>query len=153
VHLARRNSYPYPLSALSTCSIRTQKPLRPSLFFASYFIVSLRNPFYPFHLAPTISPAPAPVTSPPPPSPSTPPISNQPLLTLPLSGNPVHCYYCPNCTTHVYHHQTVMGPKVVVRTVLLDGGKDWKPHAEIYGKAKMNWEKEVAHTFETLPPS
>ncbi|MCJ1246934.1 hypothetical protein MMC30_004145 [Trapelia coarctata] len=69
------------------------------------------------------------------------------------SGNPVHCYYCPNCTTHVYHHQTVMGPKVVVRTILLDGGKDWKPHAEIYGKAKMNWEKEVAHTFETLPPS
>ncbi|MCJ1301177.1 hypothetical protein MMC08_003976 [Hypocenomyce scalaris] len=69
------------------------------------------------------------------------------------SGKPVNCYYCPNCTTHVYHHQQVMGDKVVVRTVLLDGGKDFKPAAEIFGKAKMNWEPEVAQTFETLPPS
>jgi len=46
-----------------------------------------------------------------------------------------------------------MGPKVIVRTVLLDGGKGWGPHAEIYGKARMGWEKEVATTFETLPPS
>ena len=68
-------------------------------------------------------------------------------------GKPVHCYYCPNCTTHVYHHQTVMGPKVIVRTILLDGGKDMTPAAEIYGKVRLNWEKEVAHTFETLPPS
>ncbi|MCJ1409038.1 hypothetical protein MMC19_003115, partial [Ptychographa xylographoides] len=68
------------------------------------------------------------------------------------SGKPVHCYYCPNCTTHVYHHQTVAGPKVVVRTILLDGAKSWKPAAEIYGKAKLAWEPEVAQTFELLPP-
>ncbi|KAA6416065.1 MAG: hypothetical protein FRX48_00784 [Lasallia pustulata] len=68
------------------------------------------------------------------------------------SGKPVNCYYCPNCTTHVYHHQTVMGDKLVVRTVLLDGGKDLKPAAEIFGKAKMSWEPEVAQTFDTLPP-
>ncbi|KAF2815975.1 uncharacterized protein BDZ99DRAFT_505572 [Mytilinidion resinicola] len=49
-------------------------------------------------------------------------------------GKPVHCYYCPNCTTHVYHHQTVLGDKYILRT------------------AKMPWEKEVATTFETLPP-
>lgn len=70
-----------------------------------------------------------------------------------LTGKPVNCNYCPNCTTHVYHHQTVMGDKIVVRTVLLDGGKDFKPAAEIFGKAKMSWEPEVAKTFDTLPPS
>jgi len=69
------------------------------------------------------------------------------------SGNPVNCYYCPNCTTHVYHHQTVMGDKIVVRTVLLDQGKSLKPGAEIFGKDRLPWEREVAQTFEVLPPS
>lgn len=46
-----------------------------------------------------------------------------------------------------------MGDKIVVRTVLLDGGKGFKPAAEIFGKAKMSWEPEVAQTFDTLPPS
>ncbi|KAH6683189.1 Mss4-like protein [Halenospora varia] len=69
------------------------------------------------------------------------------------SGKAVNCYYCPNCTTHVYHHQTVMGDdKVVVRTILLNNGKDIQPGAEIFGKVRMGWEKEVAQTFETLPP-
>lgn len=41
-----------------------------------------------------------------------------------------------------------------MRTILLDGGKDkFTPGAEIFGKARMGWEKEVATTFETLPPS
>ena len=57
------------------------------------------------------------------------------------TGNPVHCYYCPNCTTHVYHEQTVMPDKVIARTGLLDidGSKGLKPAAEIYGKAKYSW--------------
>lgn len=47
-----------------------------------------------------------------------------------------------------------MGPdKIVVRTVLLDEGKSFKPAAEIFGKAKMSWEPESAKTFETLPPN
>jgi len=46
-----------------------------------------------------------------------------------------------------------MGDKIVVRTILLDQGKSIKPGAEIYGKARLPWEKEVAQTFETLPPS
>lgn len=46
-----------------------------------------------------------------------------------------------------------MGDKVVARTVLLDGGKEFNPAAEVYGKAKMKWEPEVAKTFETMPPS
>ncbi|KAL8665624.1 MAG: hypothetical protein Q9202_002128 [Teloschistes flavicans] len=70
------------------------------------------------------------------------------------SGNPVHCYYCPNCTSHAYHHQTVLGPdKIIVRTALLRGGKDFKVAAEIFGKDRLGWQPEVAHTFEGPPPS
>ncbi|KZF22455.1 hypothetical protein L228DRAFT_153333 [Xylona heveae TC161] len=69
------------------------------------------------------------------------------------SGNPVHCYYCANCTTSPFHHQTVLGDKYVVRTGLLDNYKELKPSAEIFGKAKLSWLPEVATTFETLPPS
>jgi hypothetical protein len=40
-----------------------------------------------------------------------------------------------------------MGPDtIVLRTIL-------KPAAEIYGKARFGWEKEVAQTFDTMPPS
>lgn len=70
------------------------------------------------------------------------------------SGKSVNCYYCPNCTSHAYHHQEAMGPDtIVVRTVLLEGGKDFKPQAEIFGKGKMAWEPESAQTFDTMPPS
>jgi hypothetical protein len=72
------------------------------------------------------------------------------------AGKGVHCYYCPNCTTHVYHHQEVMGDdKIVLRTGLLKEGIDGtlKPAAEIYGKARLNWAPELAKTFDTLPPS
>ncbi|KAB8343130.1 hypothetical protein FH972_022723 [Carpinus fangiana] len=70
------------------------------------------------------------------------------------SGKSVNCYYCPNCTTHAYHHQEAMGPDtIVIRTILLDGAKKWKAHAEIFGKDRMDWEKEVATTFEVMPPS
>ncbi|GAB7361830.1 hypothetical protein MBLNU230_g1872t1 [Neophaeotheca triangularis] len=71
------------------------------------------------------------------------------------SGNAVNCYYCPNCTTHVYHHQEVMGPDTIIaRTALLpEGRKKLEVGAEIFGKDKMHWEKEIATTFEVLPPS
>ncbi|KAI9830534.1 MAG: hypothetical protein M1819_005492 [Sarea resinae] len=68
------------------------------------------------------------------------------------SGKPVHCNFCPNCTSHIYHHQAVMGPKIVVRTILLDSGKSFKPSAEIFGKARLPWVAEAATTFDTLPP-
>lgn len=71
------------------------------------------------------------------------------------SGKHVKCYYCPKCTTHIYHHQEVMGPDTIIaRTALLpEARKKFEVGAEIYGKDKMTWEKEIAHTFETLPPS
>ena len=48
-----------------------------------------------------------------------------------------------------------MGPDTVIaRTILLpEGRKNFGVGAEIYGKAKLGWEKEIAQTFETLPPS
>lgn len=87
--------------------------------------------------------------------PSPYPAHSHPRLTqgVQQTGKAVNCNYCPNCTSHVFHHQEVMGDKIVVRTVLLDGGKNFKPSAEIFGKSKMSWEPEVAKTFETLPPS
>lgn len=67
------------------------------------------------------------------------------------SGKSVHCYYCGNCTAHAFHHQEVMGDKRVVRTVLLDGHKDFKPAAEVYGKDRLGWMPEVAKTYEIMP--
>ncbi|KAL6702808.1 hypothetical protein ACN47E_000944 [Coniothyrium glycines] len=71
------------------------------------------------------------------------------------SGKSVHCYYCKNCTSHVYHQQEALGPeKIVLRTGLLtEGIKKFQPGAEIFGKDRLPWEKEVAQTFEVMPPS
>ena len=67
-------------------------------------------------------------------------------------GNPVHCYYCPNCTAHVYHHQTIMGPKIVVRTSLLRDSKGFPVGAEIFGKYKLEWQPQVAEKMFEGPP-
>jgi hypothetical protein len=40
---------------------------------------------------------------------------------------------------------------VIIRTILLDNGKEFPPSAEVYGKDRLSWLKEVAKTFETLP--
>ena len=87
------------------------------------------------------------------PSPSPPFSSHHHILTSLIQA--VNCYYCPKCTSHIYHHQEVMGPDTIIaRTALLQEGRDKFPvGAEIYGKAKMSWEPKIAETFETLPPS
>ena len=48
-----------------------------------------------------------------------------------------------------------MGPDtIILRTAVLPKGRaEFKPSAEIWGKAKFPWEKEVAQTFEVMPPS
>lgn len=46
-----------------------------------------------------------------------------------------------------------MGDDIVIRTMLLSSGKSMLPGAEIYGKARLPWEKEVAQTFDTMPPA
>ncbi|KAL2057060.1 hypothetical protein ABVK25_002799 [Lepraria finkii] len=67
------------------------------------------------------------------------------------SGKPVNCYYCPNCTSHIYHHQTVLGPKIVVRTGLLQGSEKFPVVAEIFGKDRLSWQPELAKTFSGPP--
>ncbi|KAL9049475.1 MAG: hypothetical protein Q9206_005508 [Seirophora lacunosa] len=69
-------------------------------------------------------------------------------IAIDQTGNPVHCYYCPVCTSSPYHHQTVLGDKYVVRTGLLQGGKDFGVGLEIFGKDRAKWAPQVA---ETLP--
>jgi hypothetical protein len=71
------------------------------------------------------------------------------------TGNSVNCYYCPHCTTHIYHHQEVMGPDTIIaRTgIPADARKNFPVAAEIYGKDKLNWEPKIAETFDVLPPS
>jgi hypothetical protein len=71
------------------------------------------------------------------------------------SGKSVHCYYCPNCTSHVYHAQEALGPDLIVlRTGLLEEGiKNFEPAAQIYCKVRLPWEKEVATSFDEMPPS
>ena len=45
-----------------------------------------------------------------------------------------------------------MGPdSIVARTILLEGGKDFEVSAEIFGKDKLGWEKEVATTYKVMP--
>ncbi|UPX12048.1 uncharacterized protein EKO05_0002625 [Ascochyta rabiei] len=71
------------------------------------------------------------------------------------SGKSVYCYYRPTCTTHVYHAQEALGPdSIVLRTGLLDEGMEkFAPAAEIYCKVRLGWEKEVAQSFDAMPPS
>ncbi|EPS36662.1 hypothetical protein H072_9760 [Dactylellina haptotyla CBS 200.50] len=69
------------------------------------------------------------------------------------SGNDTVCYYCPNCTSHPWHHQKVQGEKYVVRTALLQGSDNFKVAAEVYAKDRYTWQPQVAAaSFETVPP-
>ena len=67
-------------------------------------------------------------------------------------GKPVNCYYCPNCTAHVYHHQTVLGSKIIIRTGLIQGGKKFPVAAEIFGKDKLDWQPAIAPKVFDGPP-
>ncbi|KAK6360037.1 hypothetical protein TWF696_001156 [Orbilia brochopaga] len=60
------------------------------------------------------------------------------------SGNEVICYYCPNCTTHPWHHQKVQGEKFVVRSGLLEGADSFGVFGEVYGKERWSFQPGVA---------
>lgn len=55
----------------------------------------------------------------------------------------------------MYHVQDSLGPdSIVLRTGLLEEGlKNFGAGAEIYCKVRLPWEKEVAQSFEGMPPS
>jgi len=46
----------------------------------------------------------------------------------------------------------VLGPKIVVRTGLLKGGKNFPVAAEIFGKDKLSWQPAIAEKVFPGPP-
>ncbi|PMD24367.1 hypothetical protein NA56DRAFT_567320, partial [Hyaloscypha hepaticicola] len=59
------------------------------------------------------------------------------------SGKPVQCFYCGNCTSHIYHHQAVMPDKIIIRTLLLNGGPEMPATGEIFGEGRLSWVEEL----------
>ncbi|KAI5363540.1 putative CENP-V/GFA domain, Mss4-like superfamily protein [Septoria linicola] len=59
------------------------------------------------------------------------------------SGKDVPCYFCPTCTSHIYHYQDAMPDKVIVRTLLLDGGDQMPATAEIFAEGRLGWVKDL----------
>ncbi|OCK97828.1 uncharacterized protein K441DRAFT_547080, partial [Cenococcum geophilum 1.58] len=53
------------------------------------------------------------------------------------SEKPVQCFYCGDYTSHTYHHQAAMPDKVIVRTLLLDQGKDLPVGGEIFAEGRL----------------
>jgi hypothetical protein len=59
------------------------------------------------------------------------------------AGKNVNCYFCKKCTSHIYHHQDVMPDKVIVRTLLLEGGVKMPATGEIFGEGRLDWVREL----------
>jgi len=55
----------------------------------------------------------------------------------------VQCFYCGNCTSHIYHYQAVMPDKIIIRTLLLNGGPEMPATGEIFGEGRLNWVREL----------
>jgi hypothetical protein len=43
----------------------------------------------------------------------------------------------------VYHHQEVMGEQIILRTILLEGGKGMSVGGEIFGEGRLGWVDEL----------
>ncbi|KAK3078882.1 hypothetical protein LTS18_006377, partial [Coniosporium uncinatum] len=59
------------------------------------------------------------------------------------SGKDVRCFFCGNCTSHIYHHQDAMPDKYIVRTLLLEGGDKMKAGGEIFAEGRLTWVREL----------
>lgn len=59
------------------------------------------------------------------------------------SGKDVRCYFCGSCTSHVYHHQDAMPDKVIVRTLLLEGGNRMPATGEIFAEGRLGWVRDL----------
>ena len=49
----------------------------------------------------------------------------------------MQCFYCGDYTSHIYHHEAAMLDKVIVRTLLLDQGKDLPVGGEIFAEGRL----------------
>jgi hypothetical protein len=59
------------------------------------------------------------------------------------AGKNVNCYFCKTCTSHIYHHQDIMPEKVIVRTLLLEGGSNMPATGEIFEEGRLEWVREL----------
>ena len=55
------------------------------------------------------------------------------------SGKPVDCYFCGNCTSHVHYEQAAMPGKVIIRTLLLEGGEESGVDGDIFREGRLDW--------------
>lgn len=69
------------------------------------------------------------------------------------SGKDVHCYFCRRCTSHVYHHQDAMPEKVIVRTLLLDGGNELEAGGEIFAEGALGWAQDLKTALAQAVPA
>jgi len=67
------------------------------------------------------------------------------------SGKFVHCYFCPTCTSHIYHHQDVAPENIIVRTLLLDGGNDLDVGGEIFPEGQLAWANDLRNALNPTP--
>ncbi|PWW80093.1 hypothetical protein C7212DRAFT_305738 [Tuber magnatum] len=67
-----------------------------------------------------------------------------------LSGNPVDCYYCPNCTTHAYHHQKVLGDRLVMRPALWENkmAQEGPVEREVFAKDRCPFQPVIARSVD-----
>ncbi|KAI3397932.1 hypothetical protein diail_10101 [Diaporthe ilicicola] len=65
-------------------------------------------------------------------------------------GRDVRCFFCPTCTSHIYH-QDAMADKVIVRTLLLEGGNDFEAGGEIVPGGKLSWVQDLNDSLEPVP--
>lgn len=68
------------------------------------------------------------------------------------SGRDVRCYFCGTCTSHVYHEQDVLPDKVIVRTLLLEGGSDMPATGEIFAEGRLGWVRDLQESVAGLTP-
>lgn len=68
------------------------------------------------------------------------------------SGKEVRCYFCPRCTSHVYHQQDAMPEKVIVRTLLLEGGNELEAGGEIFAEGALGWARDLEKALDQPAP-
>ncbi|KAI5798898.1 Mss4-like protein [Geopyxis carbonaria] len=66
------------------------------------------------------------------------------------SGNSVHCYYCPNCTVHAFHHEEVLGERYTMHPLLIEGNehgeRNPKIGMEVFYAEKAKFQPQIAKT-------
>jgi hypothetical protein len=63
------------------------------------------------------------------------------------SGRNVSCYYCENCTSHIYHVQQRDPNSAIIRTLLLESGNAMGASGEIFSEGALGWARDLRSTL------